>query len=27
MQEALIDITKCPLFFTNIAAFRPKIRA
>lgn len=26
-QDALIDITKCPLFLTNIAALRPKIRA
>ncbi len=26
-EQTLIDITKCPLFFTNIAAFKPRIRA
>lgn len=26
-HDALIDITKCPLFLTNIAALSPRIRA
>jgi hypothetical protein len=27
MHDAFIEITKCPLFLTNKAAFKPRIRA
>jgi hypothetical protein len=27
MHDAFIEITKCPLFLTNNAAFKPRIRA